>query len=118
MKGIIALTENGKKDEAMNKCDNCKCNKVCDHNTFGFENCDNYISEDCVEVVYCKDCIYARELDKNCEINREYYKHCALWRGDETKNAWHEYKKYYKDYSLVEAWGYCSNGERKGGEAE
>ena len=115
---IFALLENGKKDEAMNKCDNCKCNKVCDRDFFGFENCGNYVPMDCVEVVYCKDCIYARELDKNCEINREYYKHCALWRGDETKNVWHKYKKYYKDYSLVEAWGYCSNGERKGGETE
>lgn len=24
-------------------CDNCVCNKVCDHNIYGFENCDNYI---------------------------------------------------------------------------
>ena len=27
----------------MNKCETCKCNKVCDHNKFGFENCNNYI---------------------------------------------------------------------------
>ena len=40
----------------MNKCETCKCNKVCDHNHFGFENCDNYISVDCVEVVRCRDC--------------------------------------------------------------
>lgn len=24
-------------------CDTCRCNKVCDHNKYGFENCDNYI---------------------------------------------------------------------------
>ena len=42
----------------MNKCDTCKCNKVCDHYHFGFENCENYISVDCVEVVRCKDCKY------------------------------------------------------------
>lgn len=24
-------------------CDTCRCNKVCDHNKFGFENCGNYI---------------------------------------------------------------------------
>lgn len=44
--------------KAMNKCETCKCNKVCDHYRFGFENCDNYISEDCVEVVRCRDCKY------------------------------------------------------------
>jgi hypothetical protein len=27
----------------MKNCDNCKANKVCDHNKFGFENCDNHI---------------------------------------------------------------------------
>lgn len=31
---------------ADGRCDNCKCNKVCDHNKFGFENCDNYIPID------------------------------------------------------------------------
>ena len=34
----------------LEKCDMCKANKVCDHNRFGFENCDNYISSDVVEV--------------------------------------------------------------------
>lgn len=29
----------------MEKCDTCKANKVCDHNKYGFEDCDNYISE-------------------------------------------------------------------------
>lgn len=24
-------------------CNTCRCNKVCDHNKYGFENCDNYI---------------------------------------------------------------------------
>lgn len=46
-------------DSVMNTCDTCKCNKVCDHDKFGFENCGNYISEDAVEVVRCKDCKYA-----------------------------------------------------------
>ena len=27
------------------KCENCRCNRVCDHNRFGFENCDCYIPE-------------------------------------------------------------------------
>ena len=42
----------------MNKCETCKCNKVCDHYHFGFENCGNYVPMDCVEVVHCKDCKY------------------------------------------------------------
>lgn len=24
-------------------CDNCACNKVCNHDLFGFENCGNWI---------------------------------------------------------------------------
>lgn len=65
------------------------------------------------EVVRCKDCNFATELDKHCDINRTAYKHCSLLRGDETRNVWHKYKKYYKDYSLVEADDFCSYGERK-----
>ena len=40
----------------MATCETCKANKVCDHNKYGFENCNNYISADVVEVVRCKDC--------------------------------------------------------------
>lgn len=28
----------------MSQCNNCLANKVCDHNRYGFENCENYIS--------------------------------------------------------------------------
>ena len=45
-------------------CNTCKCNKVCDHNKYGFENCDNYISADVVEVCRCKDCNFFRETDR------------------------------------------------------
>lgn len=27
-------------------CFTCQCNRVCDHNKYGFENCGNYISGD------------------------------------------------------------------------
>ena len=27
-------------------CSTCQCNKVCDHNEYGFENCGNYIPAD------------------------------------------------------------------------
>lgn len=30
----------------MARCDDCKANKVCDHNRFGFENCGNFIPAD------------------------------------------------------------------------
>lgn len=68
---------------------------------------------DLVGVVRCKDCKHATELDKHCEINRTAYKHCSLLRGEETKYVWHKYKKYYKDYSLVELDEFCSFGERR-----
>ena len=70
-------------------------------------------SADVVEVVRCRDCKFATELDVHCEFNRKAYKHCSLLRGDETRNVWHKYKKYYKDYSIVELDEFCSYGERK-----
>ena len=42
----------------MNKCETCKANKICDHNRFGWENCNNYIPEDVVKVTRCKNCIH------------------------------------------------------------
>lgn len=27
----------------MNTCNTCACDKVCDHDKYGFENCNNYI---------------------------------------------------------------------------
>ena len=34
-------------------CNKCACNKVCNHDLFGFENCGNFISaEDVVEIVH------------------------------------------------------------------
>lgn len=30
----------------MKTCESCKANKICDHNRFGFENCDNFIPAD------------------------------------------------------------------------
>ena len=68
---------------------------------------------DVVKVVRCKDCKHAVELDKHCDISRTAYRHCSLLRGDETKYVWHKYKKYYKDYSIVEPDDFCSCGELK-----
>lgn len=65
------------------------------------------------EIVRCEDCIHAQPLDRNCAINTSVYRHCGLLRGEETNNVWHKYKKYYKDYSIVERDDYCSYGERK-----
>lgn len=31
---------------ADGRCDTCKADKVCDHDRFGFENCNNYIPID------------------------------------------------------------------------
>ena len=71
---------------------------------------------DAVEVVRCQNCVHAEPLDRNCEINTCHYMHCKLYRGEETKNVWHKYKKYYKDYSLVERDGFCSDGAKMDGD--
>ena len=59
----------------------------------------------------CEDYIHSVPLDNNCELNTTMYLHCTLWRGEETKNVWHKYKKYYKDYSIVERDGFCDSAE-------
>lgn len=57
----------------------------------------------------CQDCVYSVPLDNNCELNSNVYLHCTLGRGEQTKNVWHKYKKYYKDYSIVERDGFCDD---------
>ena len=74
---------------------------------------EDAFTEDVVPVVRCKDCKHSREFDKHCEINRNSYRHCALWRGEETINVWHKYTKHWNDYSIVGPDDYCSYGERK-----
>lgn len=71
---------------------------------------------DAVPVVRCQNCIHAEPLDRNCELNGSLYMHCKMWRGEEETNVWHKYKRYYKDYSLVERDGFCSGGARMDGE--
>lgn len=63
-----------------------------------------------VNIVRCFDCQYSAPLERNCGLDSSIYLHCILWRGDLTKNVWHKYKKYYKDYSLVEHDEFCSCG--------
>lgn len=38
----------------MNTCSTCACDKVCDHDKYGFENCNNYIPADVAEVKLMK----------------------------------------------------------------
>lgn len=71
---------------------------------------------DVATVVRCQNCIHAEPLDRNCELSTSVYMHCKLGRGEEEKNVWHKYKKYYKDYSLVDRDGFCDAGERMDGE--
>ena len=68
---------------AEKTCNTCRCNKICDHNKYGFENCNNYISADVVEVrhgewkisfdgyyPYCSECGHepkGRYTTKYCE---------------------------------------------------
>ena len=67
---------------------------------------------DFAEVVRCGQCKFAEELEKHCDISQVAYKHCILLRGEETRNVWHKYKKYYRDYSIVENDDFCSYGEK------
>ena len=67
---------------------------------------------DVVEVVRCQNCIHAEPFDRNCELNTSAYMHCKLYRGDLKKYVWHKYKKYYKEYSVVDRDGFCDEGER------
>lgn len=73
---------------------------------------------DAVPVVRCRGCINAEPLERNCEVNANFYMHCRLWRGEECKNVWHKYKRYYRDYSLVQHDDFCSSGERKEGDRD
>ena len=72
-------------------CNKCACNKVCNHDLFGFESCGNFISaEDVVEVVRCSECTYF---------------------GKELKQGKHSCLNYQLPYCLEN--DYCSYGERK-----
>lgn len=73
---------------------------------------------DAVPVVRCRECINAEPLERNCEVNANVYMHCRLWRGEECKNVWHKYKRYCRDYSLVQHDDFCSSGERKEGDRD
>lgn len=54
----------------------------------------------------CFNCVHLTMLDRNADLNGQYW-HCTLFRGEETKNVWHKYRKHYKDYSLVEHDDFC-----------
>lgn len=68
---------------------------------------------DAVPVVRCQECAFSVPLDRNCELSTSIYLHCNEHHGEEIKNVWHKYKKYYKDYSLVSRDDFCSYGKRK-----
>lgn len=70
-------------------------------------------ASDVVEIVRCQNCMHSVPLDRNSELNSCFYMHCTIERGEEVRNVWHKYKKYYKDYSVVDRNGFCDSGERK-----
>lgn len=86
----------------MNTCEACKCNKVCNHDKFGFENCGNYISEDVVEVVRCKDCEHRETF--GCPM---YTEEIVEWDDD----GYFEQEILVSDHSTDT--GFCSCGKRK-----
>ena len=66
-----------------------------------------------IDLVRCEECRYSVPLDKHADVWGHDLRHCSMWHGEEVKNVWHKYKKYYKDYSIVEPDGFCSEGERR-----
>ena len=46
------------------KCDTCIHNVVCDHNRFGFENCNSFYSEPVYEAVCMAEPNYKEEYPK------------------------------------------------------
>ena len=73
----------------------------------------NAPAADVVKVCRCQNCIHSVPFERNCELNSTAYMHCTLGRGEETLNVWHKYKKYYRDYSVVDRDGFCDEGERR-----
>lgn len=87
----------------MATCETCKANKVCDHNKYGFENCNNHIPEDVVEVkrgewlptrtddfVYIEQCslckyIEAYNIDPDNNISSNYCPNCGAEMGGTPK---------------------------------
>lgn len=117
--------ERKKLEEAFDNADPDICESYPDGYSdwgFGRENVRDVIrgvpAADVAPVVRCRDCINAEPLERNCEVNANFYMHCRLWRGEECKNVWHKYKRYYRDYSLVQHDDFCSSGERKEGDTD
>ena len=53
-------------------CNNCICNKVCNHDLFGFENCGNFIpAEDVAKIVHSK--WIKRNNERRCPICQYFY---------------------------------------------
>lgn len=75
---------------------------ISDRDIYAKRMLDHMDTVDAVPVTRCRDCINAEPLERNCELNANIYMHCRLWRGEECKNVWHKYKRYYRDYSLVQ----------------
>ena len=71
---------------------------------------ENMPAADVEPVVRCGKCIHGKPLKAHADGVYGTI-HCALWRGEEVKNVWHKYSKHYEDYSLVDADGFCDQGE-------
>ena len=85
----------------MATCETCKANKVCDHNKYGFENCNNYISADVLEVrhgeweqnPYCKRIYFCSECGRHIEdgsfnpYEHFPYCHCGAKMGGERRDT-------------------------------
>lgn len=72
----------------INSCNKCEANKICDHNRFGFENCNNFIPI----IIRCEQCNCFKPYDKvedfdgscivrECETDKTEFCSYAVPRG-------------------------------------
>lgn len=64
----------------MARCEECKANKVCDHNRFGFENCGNFIPNDVVPKSEADE--IAEELSDTIVMKDELFDEVIKLRGE------------------------------------
>lgn len=85
-------------------CSTCQCNKVCDHNKYGFENCGNYISADLAPRAeaekWFRECeeLQGRMIELEREVAREIFEEIDIL-GTYNPTLYDELKKKYMEDS-------------------
>lgn len=92
----------------MNTCDTCRCNKVCNHDVYGFENCDNYIP---VEEITLLDINFNRIKALNVDQLADFLDrvHANGWvMGHDLDDSEHKFNKTW--LLSTDTWGGLADG--------